>query len=292
MEKIINISFDNKNYNINTKYISSATDALRSHLSTVMNGTGTTVYFDDVSYNIDSSKLADAKNDFISHIETVAGSGSSIIVDGVRHFVDSAKMSGAIADLETILGSLQSGDESSEGIEKNEYGFYNHVPYVAEIDEREFAFVFFEYNKFLLYASDVVDDSTKLFANFIYEYTYDEASRTVMSEFGNLPFNDNGMIVEVEGKPFVTADNIARGAYYGDKYVSQTGETVVCNEDGSIILTSNGTSNTIVENQWYGIGYLGYISGRYPFTCSIDGEVLCIQGYYEVNQLIVYYREK
>ena len=48
---IINISFNNKNYNIDKSSFSTSIDTLKSHLSTVMNGSGSVITFDGVSYN-------------------------------------------------------------------------------------------------------------------------------------------------------------------------------------------------------------------------------------------------
>lgn len=105
----INIYFYDKNYNVDDSAISSASDALKSHLSTVMNGSGATINFGGSAYGIDSTKLTAATNGFISHLGTIAGSGSSVVVNGVSYGIDSSKLSDAIAELHEVLGGLHSG---------------------------------------------------------------------------------------------------------------------------------------------------------------------------------------
>lgn len=110
----INISFNDKIYSIDPSSLSSASDDLKSHLSTVMNGSGATINFDDVFYNIDSTKLVNAQNDFVSHLGTIAGNGHKVTVGGVEYGVDSAKVANAITDLGVVLGELQSGNTSTD----------------------------------------------------------------------------------------------------------------------------------------------------------------------------------
>lgn len=111
----INIPFNGAEYNIDESALSTATAELKTHLSTVMNGTGAIINLGGTSYNVDSTKLSTATNTFISHLGTVAGNGSKVVVNGVTYNVDSTKMSGAVADLETVLGGLHSNGEGSDG---------------------------------------------------------------------------------------------------------------------------------------------------------------------------------
>ena len=99
----INITFNNKEYLIDESSFSAANAALKSHFSTVMNGSGATINLDGAAYNIDSTKLSDAMNEFISHLGTIAGSGHKVIVNGVEYGIDSIKVADAISDIETIL---------------------------------------------------------------------------------------------------------------------------------------------------------------------------------------------
>lgn len=143
------IPFDNKNYPIDEASLSTASAALRTHLSSVMNGTGSTINFGGTSYNIDSAKLSNARNAFISHLGTVAGNGYKVVVNGVEYNVDSAKMTSAVADLNTVLSGLQSGGNGDSNlIDMNQYGFYFGVPYSATMDVegtiRKVSFTFYE----------------------------------------------------------------------------------------------------------------------------------------------------
>ena len=109
-----NIIFNNKNFEIDNASLSSATTSLKSHLSTVMNGTGATITLDGTAYGVDATKLSTATNGFISHLGTISGSGSKVVVNGVEYGVDSAKVAGAISELETVLGGLNSGNGGSD----------------------------------------------------------------------------------------------------------------------------------------------------------------------------------
>ena len=110
----INISFNNKNYFIDESLVSAASDALRSHLSTVMNGSGAVIGLGGTSYNVDSTKLQTATNDFITHLGTIAGNGSKVVVGGVEYGIDSTKVAGAVAELEAVF-SGEIGEERLEG---------------------------------------------------------------------------------------------------------------------------------------------------------------------------------
>lgn len=116
-----NIIFNNKNYQIDSTSLDSATSALRTHLSTVMNGSGTTINLGDTVYNIDSAKLATARNAFVSHLNTIAGSGSKVVVNGVEYGIGTDKVAGAISALQTdfdALSALPSVDDL-----QNQYEF-------------------------------------------------------------------------------------------------------------------------------------------------------------------------
>ena len=110
----INIPFNDKEYSVDESVLSAATAELKTHLSTVMNGTGSVINLGGVPY-IDSTKLTAATNAFVSHLGTVAGNGHKVVVNGVEYNIDSAKMAGAIADLHNVLGGLQSGDGGNSG---------------------------------------------------------------------------------------------------------------------------------------------------------------------------------
>lgn len=105
-----NIIFNDKNYSIDDTSLSAATAALKSHMSTVMSGTGASVNLDGVTYDIDSAKLSIEKNSFISHLETIKGSDYKIVIDGIEYGIDSAKVQDATAEIEAALSELQSGN--------------------------------------------------------------------------------------------------------------------------------------------------------------------------------------
>lgn len=115
----ININFNNANYLIDESSLPAATAALKSHLSTVMNGSGAMINLGGASYNIDSAKLSAATNAFVAHLGTIAGgsggSGSKVTVNGVEYSIDPTKVSGAVAELETVLGGLNSAGGNSGG---------------------------------------------------------------------------------------------------------------------------------------------------------------------------------
>jgi hypothetical protein len=109
----INIYFNGKNYLIDESSFSSAYDALKAHLSNIMNGSGAVINLGGVSYSIDSTKLSNATNDFVTHLGKIAGNGEKVTVNGVQYNVDPTKLSDSVVELETVLGDLVSEDEDS-----------------------------------------------------------------------------------------------------------------------------------------------------------------------------------
>lgn len=80
---MLNIHFNNTSYNISEAALNAASERIKAHLSTVMNGTGAVINFGGTSYNIDSTKLSAATNTLVSHIGTIAG-GDTLTWDGNR----------------------------------------------------------------------------------------------------------------------------------------------------------------------------------------------------------------
>lgn len=111
----INISFNNKKFQIDESSLSTASGALRTHLSTIMNGSGATINFGGSAYGIDGAKLSTATNEFVTHLGTVAGSGSKVMVGGVEFSVDSTKVAGAFGELEAAFGGLNNPIEPELG---------------------------------------------------------------------------------------------------------------------------------------------------------------------------------
>lgn len=110
----INIDFNDKKYSIDESSLSVSADSLKSHLSTVMKGTGATINFGGTAYGVDSTKLSTATNAFVSHLGTIAGNGKKIVIGGVEYSVGSDKVAVAIGELEAVLGGLNSGSDSGE----------------------------------------------------------------------------------------------------------------------------------------------------------------------------------
>lgn len=152
----INIPFDNTNYPIDESSLSSASAALQSHLSTVMNGTGAAITLGGTTYNIDSAKLTAATNAFITHLGTVAGSGKKVVVGGVEYNIDSTKMADAIADLHNVLGGLESeGNDNICLLENQQISFTYHSNLGFYAHERLNWFEFIEGDAYTVIWDDV-----------------------------------------------------------------------------------------------------------------------------------------
>ena len=111
----IKIHLNGTDYNIDQSALADVMNNLKTHFSTAMAGTGAALKFDGATYNIDATKLTAATNNFISHLNTIAGSGMKTVVGGVEYGIDSSKVAGAIAGLDTLFGNL-SEPTPSEGL--------------------------------------------------------------------------------------------------------------------------------------------------------------------------------
>lgn len=133
MEKI-NILFNEKNYSIDDSCLSTAKSALRSHLSTVMNGSGEMVDFGGNSYGVDSAKLLAAKNDFISHIGSIAGSGHRVVIGGTEYNIDISKVQDTTSKLHTYLWKLGHPDMLTIEELENKYNlnYYSTLKLAAD----------------------------------------------------------------------------------------------------------------------------------------------------------------
>lgn len=100
------ILFNDTNYNIDDASLASATDSLKSHLSTVMNGSGATINIGGTEYSVDSTKLSVLKDEFVSHLSLISGNGANVVVGGVSYSVDSTKIQGTISEFEAVLSNL------------------------------------------------------------------------------------------------------------------------------------------------------------------------------------------
>ena len=109
----INIILNGATFSIDEDVLASASAELKSHLSSVMNGTGATINLGGTAYSVDSTKLSAAKDDFVAHLGTIAGEGSKVVIGGVEFSVDSTKLQGAMSELQTGFGELEAGDSDS-----------------------------------------------------------------------------------------------------------------------------------------------------------------------------------
>ena len=120
-----NIYFNDANYSIDESLLASASTDLKSHLSTVMNGTGVVINLGGNSYNIDSTKLSTATNALISHLGTIAGNGLKLTINGVEYSVDSTKLSSTISGLQTAFGNLENSTNGTYVIKSSaEHDYY------------------------------------------------------------------------------------------------------------------------------------------------------------------------
>lgn len=111
------IVFNNKKYAIDESSLSSASDALKSHLSTVMSGSGAVVNLGGISYNVDSTKLSSATTDFINHLGSISGNGYKVVIGGNEYSIASDKVANVVGELGAIWGGLEAGIGDSEGRE-------------------------------------------------------------------------------------------------------------------------------------------------------------------------------
>lgn len=297
----INISFNNKNYPIDESFLSSAAAQLQSHLSTIMNGSGATINLGGTTFNIDSTKLSTATNAFVSHLGTIAGSGSKVIINGVEYGIDSTKVQTAVSDLEIVLGGLKSdGDEGgSQMPEKNEYGFYYHVPYTCVFPDGYTEILVFyepEYGAFfaLLYRGNYYDFSgeNELFAVNTFLFEYNEANNALCNIDRNVNYvigaDGSFFTVDFEGEKFIYTASFTEtehGVFYGDEYVNDSGDTMIFNENEVKMYDLSGNL-LFVNNIEY--GHEGHIvweadSGDVLATFEMTGNI-----FYSKNEDGVY----
>lgn len=213
----INIPFDNTNYSIEESAFASASAALKSHLSTVMNGSGATITIDGTSYNVDSTKLSTATNAFVSHLGTIAGSGKKVFVNGVEYSVASDKVQSAIADIHTALGNLQSGNDDNSNDPALNHTSIADGAYYANLDTGTF---------YDTMPATVSGNDAYLYGDYFYMYqsSYNgwvarvaTESTGVLTYVPNYPVTDYhqtsyGSILEsINGKPVVSMYNTFEG---------------------------------------------------------------------------------
>lgn len=291
----INIVFNNKNYQVEDSNFAPYSNALKSHFSSIMNGSGTTINFDGTTYNIDSAKLEAARNAFVAHLGTVSGSGYKVKVGNVEYGVDSGKVAGAVAEIEAVLGGAISGDGGNELV-KSEHGFYYNVPYVFtwENDAIE-AFVFHEDGDISTYISgntesDILRKEDLIFTNC---GTYES--------FVNW-YEQNGVHISVseDGMHFIMAQNIdgntaqhvytidtgltEHGIYYEHIYKDAEGNTFLfyLGNDGELTTSTGNKYICAIGNDIEAFNATKMHAWRrdnYLLNASIDGKVLFLTVY-------------
>lgn len=283
------IIFNNKNYNIDEASFATATTALKSHLSTVMNGSGATIKFGGASYNIDQTKLSTATNEFVTHLGKIAGSGSKVNVGGTEYDIGSDKVAGAVADLEIVLGNVHSEDEEVQMPEKNEYGFYFNVPYVGQDNSPDYpctyAYIFYdngdmvEYYDYIGSGSEFQDGVTELLCDgWANTVDYDNLD----GEYSDYIFSEDGKTVKKyydEYTATVAPQIVEHGIYFGETYVSQDGETFIPYESDKVVF-SNWLGEQSIEG-WKSHGHYGK-NYAVRVHASIDGTIVYAGSRYDV----------
>lgn len=276
-----NIVFNNKNYSIDDSNFAPYSNALKSHFSSVMNGTGATINFGGTTYNIDSAKLEAARNAFVQHLGTVAGNGYKVKVGNVEYSVGSDKVQSAIAEIEAVLGGSVSGggsdSPSSSTLEGDGQEFYTLAPTALRFRSTEPLNEFQE----VKVNGQVVDPSN---------YTLEEGSTIVNLSIDYLKTLDVGAYdIEV-----VSANNAPRGGftvaapelnehgfYYNQPYVgfvSGYGNVALFYREGGV-LDFIIIDDLYVENATYTVNgntIINHVSiGSIPAVVSQNGELQC-----------------
>jgi hypothetical protein len=279
MTKII---FNNNNYSVDDSFLSTHSNDLQQHLSTVMNGTGAVINLGGTAYNVDSAKLATAKDAFVQHLGTIAGNGRKIVIGGVEYNVDAVKVAGAVSEIEAVLGgSISGGSGGSSGggevayPEKNMYGFYFNVPYVTEANDGDYSYtmahVFYDDGTVVTFYNDLTDDpiiSTMLFAN---------GNSGISIDYDNLA--DLGITFSEDGKTMIdssytyTAQGVEHGIYFGETYVSQDGEAIVPYASDKVVIIIGEEFNEVSFEGWKCKAHYTENYGCMLYT-SIDGSVI------------------
>ena len=167
--------------------------------------------------------------------------------------------------------------------EKNQYGFYYNVPYVAKIDGfGTVALVFYDDDTFLEFDNVTLANIFKFESAALFisnpssesseHFTYDEATRTATPESGAaFTFSEAGKSIVCNGYNFV-ATGSERGVYYDYEYVNQNGIKLSFVDDGSIEIQNGDDKVNFPINQW---GLKQHLAvSDLPFLASIDGSTV------------------
>lgn len=110
----INIGFNGKEYLIEQSAIKTMIDNLKNYITTNMAGTGTSIQLDGQTYQISSTKYSGIVNNFVSYLGTITGDGSGkkITFNGITYTVNSSVIDNASTKICETLEDLSAGTES------------------------------------------------------------------------------------------------------------------------------------------------------------------------------------
>ena len=311
----IKIHFNNKKYPTDKSSLAPSISQLKSHLTTVMNGSGATIGLDGESYNVDSNKLSNTSNVLASHFGTISGNGIKVLLNGVEYLLDKDKLANATLDLHTVLGLLN----PTKPPEKNQYGFYFGVPYYfisPETGDRVSAAVFLEDGNVLSfgppsYELDPGEDNTIFVAsNYVQTINYDtnlvlNDGRYAMpynynlcgfSEDGSIMYNtyfigdenneddwgDSTKYAILESE-YAIAELTERehGVYFGRTYISNAGDILIPYESNKCFTKYvNGNEYTTRLEGWQAYNHY---SQEYAMRLLVntDGTAICYGSRYD-----------
>ena len=272
-------NFNDTKYSIDEASLSSATAALKSHLSTIMNGSGAVVKLGGISYNVDSTKLSSATTDFINHLGSISGNGHKVVIGGTEYSIASDKVASVISGLETVFdglnsdngntGSLVAGlyetgsnytvlktsweDLESNGIiivsdveedlpddlTLNEYGFYYGIKYSMPIDGIVLSFTFNEDGSAVLDQAGQTMDIPS--GTIVYEDHIIDMSVLDMPIF---EVSDDGTMISSDGVVFSLGSGLPPK---GTVYIEMVGGEIPMLE-GDLVLPNDGRITSIGNN--------------------------------------------
>jgi prepilin-type N-terminal cleavage/methylation domain-containing protein len=252
-------------------------------------------YLDAVEYAISTSILKgnlieDGTYDILENGNICIGKFENDVCKGeiLEIKVNGQKPNGdkiTIKDGQIVSHVIKFGDvivkNEDSGPEKNQYGFYYNVTYVAESEYGKFAVVFYEDNT-MFYFNDVTMqqqagfDSAALFYTGGASFTYEEATRTATDVNDDIyVFSEDGSSLVCDGVTFVAMGE-AHGIYYGAdgyEYVSKNGVTVGFANNGVALVVDDDITQSVRDIEWLAKEYNGH-NDDCEILVSMDGETV------------------
>ena len=203
-----------------------------------------------------------------------------------------------IKDGQIVSHVIKFGDvivkNEDSGSEKNQYGFYYNVPYVAELNDEGYVFktaaVFYEDGKYMWF--DYFANSTELFT-FGDEFAVTYGNLTATDAEGFIyTFNEDGKSFTLNTKGYMPlfeeATFIAQGTdygiYYDYEYFSVSGDTITFKSSGTAVYNGENLANI----EWSAEDHIGD-NGDYGFFVSVDGKTLIVGDYNNGYTSTVFY---